>query len=318
MLLKQVAEVAEEVDTGPVELEGGSAPTLLQSTGHMVLGSRHQPPASRTTNNISCPEGPDTPLDGAPDPFPQEPCLEAQPAYDTATELESESEVIELGPGDSVSQQPLRARQTPHPPPIAAQPPHPTNTNLSDNSDTATIPESDEEAPQPAHNSGTSRAHKQQQLAHRSQSPEFHISHPISSASRNRLTHSARSSIHLPPLIPPSAPRANPDLSISKLPPTSDPNAMLAWAAQLANQALVLRAAAHHVVSTSRQGSQADQSKGPLSLLAKVLGEAHSHLVASAPALPTESRHYSLYPRHTDLIEDNAETLEAEAAIALG
>ncbi|KAG9086220.1 hypothetical protein FS749_003803 [Ceratobasidium sp. UAMH 11750] len=316
-LHEQAAQDAEEDDTGPMELEGGSAPEFLQSTGRVVLGSGHHPPTGRTTGDVGSPGGPDTqPISTLDSHAPEEPGLEARPADDTATEPESEPEIVELGPGDSISQQAVRTVRTPQPRPIAIpQTPHPAKTNPpAKTSDTATIDESDEEAPGPALDSDTSRVHKRQRLAHRSQSPEFHIPRPIPLAS----THSARPSTRLPPLISrPSAPTTNSDaMSLSKLPPTSDPNAVLAWVAQLANQALVSHSVANQVASTSRQGT--DQSNGPLHLLAKVLGEAQSHLVASPPTLRTKSRHYSPYPRHTDLVEDNAETLEAEAAIALG
>ncbi|KAG9076217.1 hypothetical protein FRC06_009635, partial [Ceratobasidium sp. 370] len=78
-------------------------------------------------------------------------------------------------------------------------------------------------------------------------------------------------------------------------------NTVLAWAVQLAKRA-----------TTSNQAGSS------LNLLAQVLGDARSHLISPLSTLLTKSWHHHAYPRHTDLVEDNAEVLEAEAALALG
>ncbi|KAG8707639.1 hypothetical protein FRC08_000380 [Ceratobasidium sp. 394] len=104
-LLEQVTEDAEDDDMGPMELEGGSAPAFLQSTRGVILSSGHQPPTGRTTSDVGSPEGPNTQLIGTLNSYAQEePCLEAQPVNDTATESESEPEIVELRPRDSISQ----------------------------------------------------------------------------------------------------------------------------------------------------------------------------------------------------------------------
>ncbi|KAG9087551.1 hypothetical protein FRC06_002480 [Ceratobasidium sp. 370] len=92
--------------------------------------------------------------------------------------------------------------------------------------------------------------------------------------------------------------------SLAKVPSMSDVNAVLAWVAKLAKQATL--------------ADPANQSDSPLHLLARVLGDTHSHRIASLPARTMRAQHHLSYPRHTDLVEDNAEVLEAEAALALG
>ncbi|KAG9078241.1 hypothetical protein FRC06_008461, partial [Ceratobasidium sp. 370] len=245
-ILDQIMEGTEENYTGPLEPEGGSALALVQLAGRVVLGSRHQPPAPRTAGGAGSSQGTDAQPPGAHDSYvPEGLPLEQPPADDTATEPESEHESVELGPRDSVSQQPLLTRQTPHPPcPIATPPtPHPTKTNpvmnnLDDKSDTATISESDEEHGQSEHDSEIVCAPKRQLLAHHSPSPAFHISYPIPSTPRKPVR-SARPPIRPPPLVPSSS--ANSGQSLSKPPPLADLNAVLAWAVQVAKQAVIDR-----------------------------------------------------------------------------
>ncbi|KAF8595284.1 hypothetical protein BDV93DRAFT_564519 [Ceratobasidium sp. AG-I] len=96
-VLAQIAENDGTAESDSMEFEGGSAPTILQSTNQLVLGSRHQPPAKPTSNALSHTQE-DVAL------AQEESRLDDLFNPDTATESESESEIVELAPGDSVSQ----------------------------------------------------------------------------------------------------------------------------------------------------------------------------------------------------------------------
>ncbi|KAG9092513.1 hypothetical protein FRC06_011893 [Ceratobasidium sp. 370] len=124
LILEQIPDDPEDIEETPMEIEGGSAPAVLQSTGGVVLGGRHQPPSTGTADDDP-PQGPRAqPASGA----TVEPRNE-----DTATEDESEPEIIELRPEDSVSQRILPTCTSLHAPPYPPRPlpamTAPTNVN---------------------------------------------------------------------------------------------------------------------------------------------------------------------------------------------
>ncbi|KAG9098623.1 hypothetical protein FS749_003403 [Ceratobasidium sp. UAMH 11750] len=97
-VVAQIEASGEEAGLGPMELETGSAPALRQSAGRLGPESRHQPPAGGITDAGSARGAQErTP------PTSERPQL-VPPAENSDTEPESELEVFELGPGDSVSQ----------------------------------------------------------------------------------------------------------------------------------------------------------------------------------------------------------------------
>ncbi|KAG9086589.1 hypothetical protein FRC06_003020 [Ceratobasidium sp. 370] len=224
-----------------MEIEGGSALAILQSTGGVVLGGRHQPPATGTANDDPPPGPHAQPTSGA----TVEPSNE-----DTATEAESEPEIIELRPEDSVSQHippTCTSLHTPPYPPVHSQPRRhpPTSTKLNGSESNIEIP-------------------------------------CLSTHSSLCATAPSAASI-LPP-------------DISNPTPLSDTSGILTKAVQLVEQAGV-----------GCRDTNLNQLTQLLSSLQLCLGATAS---GSQPRV--------LHLRPTDLLEDNAEVLETEAALELG
>ncbi|QRV93495.1 hypothetical protein RhiJN_21513 [Ceratobasidium sp. AG-Ba] len=115
-----------------------------------------------------------------------------------------------------------------------------------------------------------------------------------------------------------TAPKSSaPSSSLSNPPPTSDVDAVLTWATRVITKATH----SHLPAGTSDHASQTDSVGNDAYVqLASVLEDLRAHLAASVPKLPLPANHTQRLrrPRDTDLVEDNAELLEAEAALALG
>ncbi|KAG8685391.1 hypothetical protein FRC08_013137 [Ceratobasidium sp. 394] len=281
LVLEQTPDDLEDTEAAPMEITGGSAPAVLQPAGGVVLGGGHQPPATRIADDIYLPQGPSTQPASANDSS----LSRAEPRNeDTATEEESEPEVIELRPEDSVSQHvppasiPLRALPTPsHPPPTTTTPtaPHANKakrpidmrTDLnSDAIDEGSGSESDIEIARPT---------KRQRLIRPLQPPVpivcFHPTPPL-------ICHHAS---HPPP-------------------PQTHIDAILTRAAQLVEQ-----------VGVGRRDANLNQ-------LAQLLGSLQSRLGAATSGSQPKARQSPSQLKPTDLLEDDAEVLEAEAALELG
>ena len=290
-------------------------------------------------------------------PQPSQTRLKVARNEDTATESESEPESIELGPGDSISQrlpttfQPIPALSIPSLSlPIATNQTYNfTNKNKPLNkvprdSDIATVDESGSSGSEldlqyeldTAHTSkrrrllrdpltttalhprasqvGTSGHHStipfpNEFLAPRSDNTTGHPSARVFSACSPRPT----------ALSQPDTTRTthtSPPVSLSGLPqpPPSDLNGLLAWAARLAGQIT-------HSPVPANQASishQAGQTSNPNNQLAQALDNLRACLTTSTTTSPANIQRPTKRPRHTDLVEDNAEVLELEAALTLG
>ncbi|KAG8695189.1 hypothetical protein FRC08_007978 [Ceratobasidium sp. 394] len=299
LVLEQIPDDLEDREATPMEIEGGSAPAILQSTGGVVLGGGHQPPATGTPDDIGPPQGPGAQsAGGANGPLT---LVRAEPRNeDTATEDESGPEIIELRPEDSVSQRippistSLHGPPThPHPPP-AATIPGPTHVNTAKrpadtraNHNTATNPSrSDSESDiEITHPSKRQRLVEPLQFSHPSR-PSTHFS--------SRTAPSAASRTFVAPgpsTLPPSG--SNPV-------PSPDIGAMLVRVARLVEQVGV----GHHDAN--------------LNQLAQLLGVLQSRLGATASASQSKAQRPPSRLKPTDLLEDDAEVLEAEAALELG
>ncbi|KAG9075677.1 hypothetical protein FS749_012633 [Ceratobasidium sp. UAMH 11750] len=229
-VLYRIPHDAEDQAT-PMELEGGSAPAILQPAGRVVLGSRHEPSASRTTDNVGSqapnaqPADAQLPLDTS--------RLGRSFNEDTVTESESELEDIELGLGDSVSQRLPPALPPPptttlspraHPTPNSHPLRHPDQITRSKAFIAAAV---DDPAPESGSNSGSDRdlpapARKHQRLAEPPRSNNLpHGSRTNPSASRPRIP----STTHRPPtsstLARPAAPAAPTETTSTSSPASS-------------------------------------------------------------------------------------------------
>ncbi|KAG8714101.1 hypothetical protein FRC09_018001 [Ceratobasidium sp. 395] len=343
-LLEDILPLEEAADSCPMVAEEQAPPTQYELARRLVLGSGHQPSAAGAADGAS-PQGAGSRLEVAPSPDAREewavdgmevdvPAVDEPPAENSDQEPEFGYEMIELGPGDSVSQQPPPASQsdshlrsstkpkTPPPPPHRTgfpRTPHPNKSIVLDDAgdqsdDTRTI-DSDEES---------ALAHKRQRLTQPPQSPPVR---PSSHAPTRPSSHVAQRAppsqlgIYRPsgskvgslPLraarhLPAPRPRASgSSVGLSKLPPGSDLKTGLAWAIEFAKREARIRATTVQAAGSSRQ-PEAD-----FDLLAQVLGELHA--LADAPP-PTQSnvRGSRGLPQVT---EDFAER-EAQAAFALG
>ncbi|KAG9081729.1 hypothetical protein FRC06_005426, partial [Ceratobasidium sp. 370] len=175
-VIAQIENPGEEVGSGPMEIETGSAPALRQSAGQVGLESRHQSPTGGIAD-VSAAQGAEEKSAAAHNAPAPEPCL-VPPADNSDTEPESELEIIELRPNDSVSQRNPPIPRTsshsshPHPHPRAsnrvrkAKPtynPHAdSDTNTVDESDTSLDLDTDSEEE-------TMRSLKRQRIAPASQ-----------------------------------------------------------------------------------------------------------------------------------------------------
>ncbi|KAG8775889.1 hypothetical protein FRC12_001219 [Ceratobasidium sp. 428] len=280
----------EDNGPGPMEVEGGSAPTFSKSTRRVVLGGGHQPPAGGVANNA-------TTLGLA----AQGQHLEV-PINDSATKSEPEPEFVELGPEDSVSQRIppaehiLRYPQpTPAPRSISKHPIEPDfmddirmepdiPTDNESNSDTIDTDPDDVTYVHPLKRQRLTLPSRgplpprPQPSVTRSGEPS---SHPAASTT-SRRSHPTSSASHIP-------------LSaVPEPPPIADLNAVLAWAARLAKQTATSQGA--HVTNEYET-------------LARVLDDLRrSQLAAPNP----------LKRQRAEAVEDHAAVLEAEAAYTLG
>ncbi|KAF8593930.1 hypothetical protein BDV93DRAFT_565973 [Ceratobasidium sp. AG-I] len=326
LVLAEIPDAEEACDPEPMEIEGGSAPAVLQSSQRLVLESGHQPRTSRTadasTTSRLARELPTHLMDAR---VPGQPLVEAPHNDDTATESKSKSEIIELGPGDSVSQQipPVFLSDHTLTVPNRLLPAITTPTNRHNNTpgpqldvfqsfhsaaavESYSLDSDSSTKHDVTHNSkrrrlsqgaGLLRCHTSQiaTLGHHPATPPA-TQLPIPHSADLGRHHSAYStttqqvpSAHLS--TPHAATLARlPSLALSSTilqpPPTPNVDAMLAQAAQLANQVGRSRASDNQASSLCQAGQTVD----PLQQLALVL----------------------------DLLEDNSEILEAEAALALG
>ncbi|KAG8731171.1 hypothetical protein FRC10_001978, partial [Ceratobasidium sp. 414] len=308
-VVTQIEDPGEEVGSSPMEIETGSAPALWQSAGRLGLESGHQSSARGIADAGSA--------QGTKEHNPPTPDLVLL-ADNSDTEPESEPEVVELGPGDSVSQRVCLVPQTPphssHPTSAPAPVPHapsgarkakPSN-NMHASSDTNTEDESDTEP-----EDETMRSLKRQRITPASQTNTLPTRPGQSRSQRHQSLpqrdHSHPQQSSTLPAAPPSSKVRIPNTSsqsssshiLQEPPSVSDLSAVLGWASRFAKQA----SRSHHVTQAV-----------DYQLLATVLDNArHSHLVTSAPErVPS-------HPRHTaGLAGDSVAVLEAEAALALG
>ncbi|KAG8691598.1 hypothetical protein FRC09_011583 [Ceratobasidium sp. 395] len=323
-ILAAVPDNGEETGAAAMEIEGGSAPAVMQSTGRMGLPCGHQPPATTA--------------------------LDAPADNDSATEDEEEPEFVELGPDDSISQRlppPSSPGQTPgFPAPPASAPPAsappasapPARSCLSRAADIlndakaalaaaeAEAGAEDPEASGPGSDSEFEKAPapKRARLdgsAHTSYPRSPHMSLP---SVPPRPTHSRRTSSRseMPPMPiftlnhSHSAPRtrvssASTSNGVPDPPASSDIHSILSWAIQAAKHASTATPGA----SSLRQVGQPDTLYG---VLAEVLGNLDLRLATSAPPPQFGTSRPPFPPRHMEFIEDDAELLEAEAALRLG
>ncbi|KAG9079493.1 hypothetical protein FRC06_007694 [Ceratobasidium sp. 370] len=266
-ILKEVlAEMQDETQANPdppspMEVTGGTAPALLQLANRMVLGCGPQPSAGGTP--IAVPQEPEAEL-----AYPDAPAMEALPNEDSATESESEPEIIELRPEDLVSQQILLARQ---PIPAVPLPSQTVPTRLSrSNLDTTTIDESDDDD---AHNP------KRRRLDTVTRPPPASISHThprtsspvprVSSSVQHSLTRVVAPGSHTtPPTV--HTPLSSVSSSLINPPPTSNVDAVLVWATHLAAKAASSNMVANPRAGPSRRAGQTDKTNDQYGVLASV------------------------------------------------
>ncbi|KAG9085705.1 hypothetical protein FRC06_003489, partial [Ceratobasidium sp. 370] len=322
-VLAEISNTAEETQESPMELEGGSAPAVLQSARGMVLGSQHQPSTTGAPNIVGLLQQPSTQPTSTNDPFPPNKSrLEGPPDLGSATESESEPEPnFELGPGDSVSQRlppaPLPLGTTtipsrPPPTPLSFAARYADKTKRPDErSDTATVDESEDSD----RDLRAASTHKRRRLTDNT-----------SSTSRYLPPHST-SAHHRPPIAPhdtrttSSTHHSAPVSSLDSLepPPSSDLSAVLIWAAQLAKQ--LTRPPATTDQGTAGSSCQADRPGQPgiaYGLVTKVLEKLRSDLATTTREPQVPAQHLPSQSSHTDFVEDDATILEAEAALELG
>ncbi|KAG8709608.1 hypothetical protein FRC08_018231 [Ceratobasidium sp. 394] len=302
-VIDQIEASGEEAGSGPMEIETGSAPTLGQSAGRLGLESRHQSPAGRIADASS--------VQGAKEhnsPRPEQLRL-VPPADNSDTEPESESEVVELGPGDSVSQRIPPIPQTsshssrnpvPHAPKRKANMHMGSDTNTENESDTEPEDETVRSLKRlritPPSLTHVLPTRPDQSHSRRHQSlPQRRSSHP----QRSSALPAAPASPKLRTATTNTSSRTSSSHSLQGPPPVSNLGAVLDWASRFAKQA----GTSHHVAPAV-----------DYQLLATVLDNTRcSHLDTSASE-PAPSR-----PRRAaGLAEDNAAVLEAEAALTLG
>ncbi|KAG8712844.1 hypothetical protein FRC09_019400 [Ceratobasidium sp. 395] len=302
-LLAAVKDNEEDSDSGPMEIEGGSAPALPQSANQLVMGSGDQPCAGGAT-------GP-TVMHGSQTAGQD---LEVPAEDNSITEPDSEPEIVELGPGNAASQRIPQDQHTllyPQPTPIPHTP-HQAHRAKSINStrelDSATV---DKSATGSDEESDAEPVHK---CKRRRFTPP---SRPFPLPPRPSKLH-ARAEPTIPTFNQPSSSRSTapsslptvrttshvsrrssavPDSTLSQPPPMSNLGDVLAWAARLAE-----RAAADHV-------APAGQPTSDYTLLTQVLTNLrHSELVSPK----------SLKRKRAEPAEDDSAALEVEAAIAFG
>ncbi|QRV96656.1 hypothetical protein RhiJN_24674 [Ceratobasidium sp. AG-Ba] len=320
-VLEELPSLDEDGSPGPMDIEKRNSPTQLKSAGRILLGGGLQSPYSGSAYEKEIdPEAANTePGAGASAPTlgkrlgaeldVEEPVGDTPMAENTNTELEPDTEVIELWPSDSVSQQLPRfqtpaskARSTgaetqtppPHHTKVPRTPPlkHRSAPIIVDNNS-----ESDDDAvnlhKRPRLTQPLPRPRTQQTL----RPLPLGILHLSSSKVSPLPLHAAR---HMPPR---SSGSCGPSI---RPPPTSNINSALAWAVEFVNQQV-----RSHATTSKGAGSS---SEPDFSVLARVLGEIQT--LADSSLAPQPTVPHTVRP--IDLINDHLATLEAEAAIALG
>ncbi|KAG8730809.1 hypothetical protein FRC10_002346 [Ceratobasidium sp. 414] len=333
MLQKVVAQIEDpgkEIGSGPMEIETGSAPVSTSYISHNLSLSYLQA-LRQSARQLGLESGRQSPTGGIADACAAQgveeqyaaahnlPTLEqlrlVLPADNSDMEPESESQMVELGPNDSVSQRvppiPRASLHSSHPRPIPHAPNYvhkakPT-CNAHVDSDTNTMDESDTSSGSDTEpEEETVCSLKRQRIAPMSQphtlpprpnQSQLHRSHTRHSPSRSHLSSA------LPPApasskLRPAPTNTSSSHNVQEPPPLSDVTAVLTWASHLAKQA-----------GTLRHMTQANDFQ----LLTTVLDNLQcSHLIT-----PTQERVQSR-PQRVGLTEDNASILEAEVALTLG
>ncbi|KAG9106099.1 hypothetical protein FRC07_008961, partial [Ceratobasidium sp. 392] len=338
-VLQEAPDRDEEGEASPVEPAGGSAPAVLQSTRRMVLENRHRMPTTTTADGVDSPQGSSAQLASranAPvalnQPRPDEPMN-----ADSATEPESEPEFIELRPEDSVSQRIPRLSQPQHASPLPLSPHLPLPAAIAStpsihkvNQSNHVPTDSDSPAEDKSSTSNSDRDTRASKRQRFTQLPRVaHSAHARTSHAGPSITQPDTISITRPPRpakssgevprslthsqtaqsVVLSAPRrartpfTAPGPSLA-LPPssstaTSDANLILAWLNRPAEQA-----------GTSRPNIDVDRLAGAFDCV-------RSRLNVAAPKSQNSVPRSLKRPRDTDLIEDDAEILEAEAVLEL-
>ncbi|KAG9095924.1 hypothetical protein FS749_009452, partial [Ceratobasidium sp. UAMH 11750] len=335
--LRQIIDTinAKEAQESPMGLEGGSAPAVLQPTRGMVLGGGHEPPTTGATDPTNPPQKPKP--NGAKGRLPLGRRSGGWPPNDdTATESESESEIIELGPGDSVSQRlplppapsPLRAATIPPQSPVLpiSHAPHTANETCANHvqmdldivaDDEASASDSDTAharkrlrptaPPQPIHSSPHRASHS------KAPSTAPHSSHSASTRSTHPAVPHATpttAQIHGPASV------ASPGSSGSA--PMSDLSFVLQWAAQLVTQLTRPDGTDTRGAGLSREAGRIGQPEMAYDVVTRVLEKLRSGFTTTAPPPKANPRKRRRQPKHTDFVEDDAELLDAEAALELG
>ncbi|KAG8715652.1 hypothetical protein FRC09_016437 [Ceratobasidium sp. 395] len=336
-LLEEILPLREAVSPSPVGSEGQDPPTQPGSAHQPVLGGGQQPPTAGAANDAgsqgagSKPEvapSPDAPEElGADSMAVGEPAVDEPPV--DKPDMDLDFEPIELGPGDSVSQQPslgphtsqlpepgsllssaTKPKTPPHPRATAyPRTPHPHKSIVVDDDDnesnTDTIDTDEESAlarkrqrlvqpPQPP------MARSSLHVAPRAQPSQLGIFRPSGSKTGSLPL---RAAVHRPA-------RASSSTTLSKPPPGSDMKTGLAWAVQFAKREARTRATTVPVAGSSCQPNT------DFDLLAQVLGELHA-LADAAPSLRSNTRGSRGSRGLPPVTEDYVER-EAEVAFALG
>ncbi|KAG8784202.1 hypothetical protein FRC12_018892 [Ceratobasidium sp. 428] len=309
-LLEEILPLREAVSPSPVGSEGQDPPTQPGSAHQPVLGGGQQPPTAGAANDAgsqgagSKPEvapSPDAPEGlGADSMAVDEPAVDEPPV--DKPDMDLDFEPIELGPGDSVSQQPSlgpRTSQLPEPGSLLSSatkpktPPHPRATvyprtphphksivvDDDDNESNTDTIDTDEES---------ALARKRQRLVQPPQPPM------------------ARSSLHV-------APRAHPLNSASFVRVDRKRDLCRCAPRFTGPHAPFAKREARTRATTVPVAGSSHQPNTDFDLLAQVLGELHA-LADAAPSLRSNTRGSRGLPPVT---EDYVER-EAEVAFALG
>ncbi|QRV91734.1 hypothetical protein RhiJN_19752 [Ceratobasidium sp. AG-Ba] len=315
----ELQEVLEDIEalkaearrTSPVEIEDGTSEALRQASDRGAMGRRPRGLAGATSDDVNAPEEPPQWPERPDTPIP----LGHRRDDDTATE--DSDEIEELEPGDSVSQrvpQPAgnlsseslqRALSDLAHDNARRKRPSPNTTDEGDDGDApAKRPRT---TPHIARPSPTPGARDRGHTLAPTPTTLLSVRHPSvrATAPRGRIIFST---------VPKSS---APSSSLSNPPPTSDVDAVLTWATRVLTKATH----PHLPAGTSDYAGQMDPvGNDTYAQLASVLEDLRARLATSTPKPPllaNQTRRLRR-PRDTDLVEDDAEILEAEAALALG
>ncbi|QRV89360.1 hypothetical protein RhiJN_17378 [Ceratobasidium sp. AG-Ba] len=314
---EELQEVLEDIEAlkdearraSPMEIEDGTFEALRQPSDREAMGRGPRGLAGAAPYDIDSLEEPSQQPEHPVTPIPL-----GRP-HDDDTATEDSDEVEELGPGDSVSQRVPQPDETLF---LKTLQPAPSQGDLADNRvcnskrpSFATTDEQDK-VDVPAKQPRTILS-ALPRITHcpspspvaRDRTSLLSVRHPSTRATapRGRIIFS-------------TAPRSSSSSStLSNPPPTSDVDAVLTWATRVVTQAT----RPHLPTGTSRHISQTDPVENDKYVqLASVLEDLRAHLAASTPKPPVDQARRLRRPKDTDFIEDDAEILEAEAALALG